>query len=512
MSDIKKELTKKQKIILYTVAAAASVAVAIGATFLLIVLLKNPPDFVFKNDSPAYSSRLSTLSNFDNISLDTTEQQSNNSSATSSSTEELDPTKVVVNDYAVDTSKLTKRKYQIPIKSLLQNPELPSGSEVTALTTVLNFYGYDVSKTEIDNNHLVKSSNKNDDFYKVYIGDPASDGLGCYAKPIVDAANSYINSNNKIYTSVDYSGTEFEKLLKFTESDVPVIIWGTTYNEQTLTLNEARYADSWTVDGKNLQWIQPEHCMVLIGYNLDNHTAIVSDPLRGIVEYDLDTVKARYLALKSQCVILKQRDYAPITGINNGGTYYTTQCVNVTQNKNIASITLNDAKVGYAFLLTGNQNETYDIVITYKDGSTVKYTAYTKPISDMMDSLLYANEFTVNENDIKTINEIKKTAQSAERKYSPYSETEALESIISVCDLMLSNINSANEKFNAAKEKAAKYENKALSISDLEALVSFSNELEALKMVQNLSIEQKTELLDIYEKCSGWLASLQIVE
>lgn len=527
MLNIKKELTKKQKIIICIIAAVASIAVAVGATIILVLLLRNPPEFILKNDAPALTSNQNYLSNFDSTTSQQTSNVSSNqgvisnnssiesttSDVTSSESQPEDPSKVVVKNYTVDTSKLVKRKYQIQIKHLSQNPELPSGSEVTSLTTVLNFYGYNVSKVDIANKHLVKTTNKNGDFYTAYLGDPATeDGLGCYAKPIVNAANNYISSNNNMYIAVDYSGAKFEKLLQLIESDIPVIIWSTTYNEETSTLNEPRYSDTWKVDGQKLTWIEPEHCMVLIGYNLDNHTAIVSDPLRGIVEYDLDTVKARYLALNSQCIVFKQSEYAPITGITNGATYYTTQCVNVTQNKDIDSITLNNKKVGNAFLINGDQNQTYDIVITYKNGATLKYTVYTKPIYAMLDPMKHANEYNANEDDIKTINEIKKLAETAEKKYSPYSETEAIESVISACDLMLKNINTAKEKFNAIKDKVAKFENQQLDRSDIEAVTSLRAELDALTTIQNLSPSQKRELSNLNEKCSKWLASLQIIE
>lgn len=514
----KKELTKKQKIILCASTAAASILAAIGTTYLLILLINNPPDFVFEYNNNNYSSRLSTFSSHDDdyvyvpeaITTITPEQSQDGFETIIESSEqdnENDSNKIVVKNYKVDSSKLVKRKTQISVDYLAQNPELPAGSEITALTTLLNFYGYDITKTELSDNYLVKTIDKTGNFMEVYVGDPKLDGLGCYAKPIVDAANRYLSSNDKMYTAVDYSGTKFEDLLKLVESNTPVIIWSTTYNGETKTLNEPYSTVKWSVDGKELTWISPEHCMVLIGYDLDNNTALVSDPKRGIVEYDLDTVKARYLALTSQCVVLEKNTY--VTGVDNQATYYTTQCVSVTENDEIKSVTLNNVEVDNVFLIKGNNQETHKIVITYLDGSTIEYVVYTKPITAMLDLLEGKNDHTVTEDDRNTIMSIKQMASSAELKYSKYSETEAIENILEYCDLMINKIDSAKEKLDAIKTSASKFEGKELSTKDITELYILYEDINELLSTQNLTNAQRGELGTIRSKCSTWLATVQ---
>ena len=136
--------------------------------------------------------------------------------------------------------------------------------------------------------YLEKSIDQIADFWEVFLGDPKSNGFGCYAQPIVNAANKYLKTQDQKYTAVNYSGTRFEKLLKQVENGNPVIIWSTIYGEEEKDLREPFTTYKWEVNGKTIQWIAPEHCMVLIGYDIDRNIAVMSDPQRGIVEYNLE--------------------------------------------------------------------------------------------------------------------------------------------------------------------------------------------------------------------------------
>ncbi len=197
-----------------------------------------------------------------------------------------------------DATKLT-RKVKLDVKYLAQNPELPTGCEITSLTTVLNFYGFNASKTDMADNYLAKSDT-NKDFFSVFLGNPRKKtGFGCYAQPITDAANKYLTEHGSSLTAYNRSGASFEEILLEVQSGRPVVIWG------TMNMATPSYTYTWILeDGTERRWIIPEHCLVLIGFDLDRNVAIMSDPLKGIVEYNLDTVKARYEFLHSQCVFI----------------------------------------------------------------------------------------------------------------------------------------------------------------------------------------------------------------
>lgn len=209
-------------------------------------------------------------------------------------------TQSTASQYTAETLPTTAK---LPLKFLAQNPELPTGCEITSLTTVLNYYGYNVSKTEMAENYLVKETAPAN-FWEVFAGDPTSEkyGFGCYAQPIVNAANKYLTEQNSPYRAYNRSGSPFKALLAHVANGTPVVIWG------TISMLEPYTTEKWTFDGEAVEWIAPEHCLVLIGYDLERNVAIMSDPLKDIVEYDLDTVEARYHSLHSQCVIVKKQN------------------------------------------------------------------------------------------------------------------------------------------------------------------------------------------------------------
>lgn len=511
-----KTLSQKQKLILCVLSMLVAILIAIGATFLVKIPTETPPTVTLNTIQSAPVPDLSTITTPDFVyrpeativvtssgakkKLDTIINAAN-------SVKPSENNKIIVANHNIDSSKLIKRKVSIPVEFLKQS--LPSGAEITALTTLLNFYGYDISQTKIADDFLEKTVNKLGDFREVFVGDPNRIGFGCFAKPIVNAANKYIESKNNAYVAIDYSGTPFEDLLKLVESGVPVIIWSTTYNEGVQTLQEPYVSVKWSWGDEALTWIEPEHCMVLIGYDLENNLGIVSDPKRGIVEYDLTTLKARYLALHSQCVVFEKKPV--ITGVENNATYYTTQCVYVSEH-NVESITVNGKNADHTFLLNGDMENTYQIEVTEKGGNVIKYVVFTKPISDLYDIIGGINEYSATDVDRENLVTLKELASSALTEYSPYEETKQIETIISACDTMLANIDAAKQQFESIKQTAESYENTELDSSHYDALCLLGEDIKSLSLNTNLTAEQKSELIIILTKCNEWIEAIRTTE
>lgn len=189
--------------------------------------------------------------------------------------------------------------YRLNVVPVLQLPELPTGCEITSLATVLNYYGYDISKTQLADEYLDCGKIGRTDPDEKFIGSPYDEhSCGCYSNVIADAARDFSIKNNCNFKIYNLNGLSLDELYKYIENGSPVIIWA------TIDLMETYRNITWDIDGKEIAWRANEHCMVLIGYDKDNDTCIVSDPLKGIMEYPKELFNQRYEELGKQAVIL----------------------------------------------------------------------------------------------------------------------------------------------------------------------------------------------------------------
>lgn len=183
---------------------------------------------------------------------------------------------------------------------LNQLPELPTGCEVTSLTMVLNHLGYSCTKLELADNYLAKGVLGQTDPRRAFIGDPASetDSRGCYAPVVADTANKYLTAQGAARRAEDISGNELETLFRYIQKGTPVIVWG------TMDCAPVQPTDVWEIDGQTIQWLRPEHCMVLVGY--DDTQIFEADPYYATVKpYDIETFRTAYNGLHRQAVVIE---------------------------------------------------------------------------------------------------------------------------------------------------------------------------------------------------------------
>lgn len=181
---------------------------------------------------------------------------------------------------------------------LNQYPELPTGCEITSLTSVLNYYGCDVNKTTMADDYLKKGYGN---FFEMFLGNPReSTSFGCMAQPIVDAANKYFNINKIPMKAENISGSEFDDILKKVSQGDPVVIWN------TMDMKQAFESQTLLLDGEECVWISPEHCVVITGYDLNKGIVYVMDPTVGNVTRDLETFKQRYESMRSQAMYIAE--------------------------------------------------------------------------------------------------------------------------------------------------------------------------------------------------------------
>lgn len=192
-------------------------------------------------------------------------------------------------------------QFKLDVDPVLQLPELPTGCEITSLATVLNYYGYDISKTQLADEYLECGEVGDTDPNEKFIGSPYDiHSCGCFSNVIADAAKSFSEKNGCNFKVYNLYGLSLDDLYKYVEDGKPVVIWS------TIDLKETYRNITWDVDGKEIAWRANEHCMVLIGYDKDNNTCIVSDPLQGIKEYPRDLFNQRYEELGKQAVVVEK--------------------------------------------------------------------------------------------------------------------------------------------------------------------------------------------------------------
>lgn len=202
-----------------------------------------------------------------------------------------------------------KNSVYIDMENVLQLPELPVGCEITALTILLRHYGFDADKTVLARDYLPKSSGNmreaegkvyKDSFFDYFIGDPFSRGYGCFSGAIVKAAERYIADNGGGYTVKNISGSDPDTLYQYLIEGTPVLCWATD------GMIEPEWFETWydNATGEQLDWYLNEHCFVLAGFDIAAGTVTLNDPMKGIIDYNIDRFETRYAQMHSQAIVI----------------------------------------------------------------------------------------------------------------------------------------------------------------------------------------------------------------
>ena len=180
---------------------------------------------------------------------------------------------------------LTASQVELDAQPVLQNPELPTGCEVTALTAALNYLGYPVDKITMADQYLTRAEPYQATFGEAFIGSPHdANAWGCYAPVIVETAQKYLDEQGGGEVAQNLTGCSLKTLLWEVSNGNPVITWVTI--NLTSRVEERYY---WTTPkGEDAVFLINEHCVLLCGYDLNANTVTVCDPLEGKIQYDMD--------------------------------------------------------------------------------------------------------------------------------------------------------------------------------------------------------------------------------
>jgi len=184
-------------------------------------------------------------------------------------------------------------------EAVLQEPELPTGCEVTSLTAVLNYLGYDIDKITLCDDFMPISLSGEVVMDEAYVGNPRYDGFGCNANVMVQTADKYFSSIDSPCYGVDLTGSELSELFWQIDNGRPVMAWSTI----DLTVSYPEYV--WTAgNGQDLVFDWYQHCMVIYGYDYNANEIYVADPLKGNVSYPIDQFENIYKIMGKQAVVI----------------------------------------------------------------------------------------------------------------------------------------------------------------------------------------------------------------
>ena len=209
------------------------------------------------------------------------------------------PERVEIDLKMPDGYKLSEKK-AVNVNAILQTPELPTGCEITALTELLVFYGFDADKVEMADIFMANDRIGYYTMREAYIGDPhQEDGFGCSAPVIVKAANDYFSYLGSDWYASDLTGSPIEEMYYQIEQGRPVIVW-TTINQVEIP-KEYQFTLGC---GEDLLFNPVQHCVVLYGFAFDEKVVHVADPLVGNKTYDMERFERIYNSMDKQAVVL----------------------------------------------------------------------------------------------------------------------------------------------------------------------------------------------------------------
>lgn len=197
---------------------------------------------------------------------------------------------------------------RIKLDAVIQLPELPNGCEITSLTAVLRYYGFDVSKTEMSDGYLKKEpfATKQGKRYganpfKAYAGEPRDKrGFFSFAPPIVEAADKYLQEAGQTIRAEDITGSSRDELIGHLKRGIPVVTW------VTLDLSKPKLNYSWYLNDTGELFKAPInlHTVVLTGYG--DGEVYVMNPLKGQVSYKADDFFRSYEEMGKRAVIVEK--------------------------------------------------------------------------------------------------------------------------------------------------------------------------------------------------------------
>lgn len=206
-----------------------------------------------------------------------------------------------------DLNSIEQKISDFPI--VYQNPELPNGCEITAVTSVFHYYGFFIDKVKMADYYLYQSPvvTVNNRRYGPdpnigYAGSPKNSENGWYAfaGPIEQAAKIATKSLDTNLKTKNISGSTAEEIDNWLNQRVPVIMW------VTLNLEEPKINGGWYINGTNKFHRSYTNLHTVVLLESTENEVVVMDPLKGYVKHDKAKLFRSYDALKKQAIVIKE--------------------------------------------------------------------------------------------------------------------------------------------------------------------------------------------------------------
>ncbi len=185
-------------------------------------------------------------------------------------------------------------------ETVLQNPELPTGCEITALAQTLNYYGFDIDKEVLNDTFMPTDFDGYYTMNQVYLGNPRStNGFGCHAPVITKVANDYFDYLGSDWQAENLSGISLTEVFYQIEQGHPVVVWSTIGQRETTATFQFELGC-----GEDLYFNSYHHCLTIYGFDYNEGVVHIADPMEGNVKYEMARFERIYNEMGKQAVIL----------------------------------------------------------------------------------------------------------------------------------------------------------------------------------------------------------------
>ena len=199
-----------------------------------------------------------------------------------------------------------KSKIINDVPHITQKNGYPSGCESVSAVMALQYAKNNITVDDFIDYYLEKAPRNNFHPNVAFGGDPRQDDYGCYAPVIKKALDAILK--HTLYEAKELHNVPLTTLCsEYIDNDIPVILWATS------GMRQWRYTGPLYYNGTAYNWIAPEHCLVLIGY--DDYNYIFNDPqsYSGQTYFSKQAVEEAYAGLLKQAIVIVGKNLDGLT-------------------------------------------------------------------------------------------------------------------------------------------------------------------------------------------------------